>query len=92
MLEEQTTGYTSNQRTQHLLARLRLALPTAMATYHGVPPRRQDLVTLAIRLESWPAKRLTGGTTAHGKRPRGACLLDNLAEVNIIPQGLVVQL
>jgi hypothetical protein len=51
-LEEQMDPYTPAQRTRHLLAKLKPALRTAIITYHEVPKRREDLVSLATRLES----------------------------------------
>jgi hypothetical protein len=51
-LEEQMDAYTPTQRTRHLLAKLKPALRTAIITYHEVPKRREDLVSLATRLES----------------------------------------
>jgi hypothetical protein len=51
-LEEQMDPYTADQRTRHLLAKLKPALRTAIITYHEVPKRREDLVSLATRLES----------------------------------------
>lgn len=51
-LEEQMDAYTPAQRTRHLLAKLKPALRTAIITYHEVPKRREDLVSLATRLES----------------------------------------
>ena len=51
-LEEQTDAYTPAQRTRHLLAKLKLALRKAIITVHQVPKRREDLVSLATRLES----------------------------------------
>jgi hypothetical protein len=51
-LEEQMDPYTPAQRTRHLLAKLKRELRTAIITYHEVPKRREDLVSLATRLES----------------------------------------
>jgi hypothetical protein len=51
-LEEQMDSYTPAQRTRHLLAKLKPALRTAIITYCEVPKRREDLVSLATRLES----------------------------------------
>jgi hypothetical protein len=51
-LEEQMDPYTPPQRTRHLLAKLKRELRTAIITYHEVPKRREDLVSLATRLES----------------------------------------
>jgi hypothetical protein len=50
-LEEQMDPYTPAQRTRHLLAKLKRELRTAIITYHEVPKRREDLVSLATRLE-----------------------------------------
>jgi hypothetical protein len=51
-LEEQMDPYTPEQRTRHLLAKLKPALRTLIVTHHEVPKRREDLVSLATRLES----------------------------------------
>jgi hypothetical protein len=51
-LEEQMDLYTLEQCTFHLLAKLKPALRIAIIMYHDVPKRREDLVSLAIRLES----------------------------------------
>jgi hypothetical protein len=51
-LEEQMDPYTPEQRTRHLLAKLKPALRTAIISYHEVPKRREDLISLATRLES----------------------------------------
>jgi hypothetical protein len=44
--------YTPEQHTCYLLAKLKPALRTAIIMYHDVPKRREDLVSLATRLES----------------------------------------
>jgi hypothetical protein len=65
-LEEQMDPYTPEQRTRHLLAKLKPALRTLIVTHHEVPKRREDLVSLATRLES-------AGTrveVAHELRPK----------------------
>jgi len=51
-LEEQMSPYTEEQRTRHLLAKLKPALRTAIVTYHALPTKREDLVVLATRLEA----------------------------------------
>jgi hypothetical protein len=66
-LEEQMEPYTPVQRTRHLLAKLKPALRTGIITYHEVPQRREDLVSLATRLES--AERKAVGALAPHKRP-----------------------
>ena len=55
------------QRTRHLLAKLKPALRTAIVSYHEVPKRRDDLLSLATRLES-AGKRDGGGSQASIKR------------------------
>ncbi|KAM0708837.1 hypothetical protein Q7P35_005490 [Cladosporium inversicolor] len=83
-LEEQMDPYTPAQRTRHLLAKLKPALRTAIITYHEVPKRREDLVSLATRLESAGKrsemhmvlgsshKRVASDShNARSKRPRG---------------------
>jgi len=58
--------YTPKQRTHHLLAKLKPALRTLIVTHYEVPKRREDLVSLATRLES-------AGTrveVAHKLRPK----------------------
>lgn len=57
-LEDQIAAYTPEQRVQHLLAKLRPELRTDIITYHKVPSKRDDLVSLATRLEQ--AKRRVG--------------------------------
>ncbi|KAI7299780.1 hypothetical protein KC315_g17471 [Hortaea werneckii] len=78
-LEEQLSAYTPEQRTRHLLAKLRYPLRTAIMTHHEVPTRRQDLVSLATRLEAAtrkeqaPSKKGANEAPAKGrdqKRPR----------------------
>lgn len=59
-LEEQIAAYTPEQRTQHLLAKLRPELRTDIITYHQVSQKRDDFVSLATRLEQ--AKRKAGGS------------------------------
>jgi hypothetical protein len=44
--------YTNKQRTRHLLAKLKPVLRTSIISYHEVPKRREDLISLATRLES----------------------------------------
>jgi hypothetical protein len=51
-IEEQMAPYTNEQRTRHLLAKLKPALRTSIISYHEVPKRREDLISLATRLES----------------------------------------
>lgn len=68
-LKEQMDPYTAEQRTRHLLAKLKPALRTAIITYHEVPKRREDLVSLATRLES--ANRRID-SVAHRPLKRGA--------------------
>lgn len=63
-LEEQMTSYTPEQRTRHLLAKLRYPLRTAIIIHYEVPSRRQDLVSLATRRESAGKK-----DAAQPKRP-----------------------
>ncbi|KAK1076227.1 hypothetical protein LTR33_009128 [Friedmanniomyces endolithicus] len=63
-LEEQMSAYTEEQRTRHLLAKLRPHLRTAVFTYHSVPARRDDLVSLVTRLESASKRELTMGSGA----------------------------
>jgi hypothetical protein len=65
-LEEQMDPYTPEQRTRHLLAKLKPALRTLIVTYHKVPKRREDLVSLATRLESTG----TRAEVAHKLRPK----------------------
>ncbi|KAI7171343.1 hypothetical protein KC316_g11060 [Hortaea werneckii] len=78
-LEEQLSAYTPEQRTRHLLAKLRHPLRTAIMTHHEVPTRRQDLISLATRLEAAskkdPAPSKRGASEAPGrsrdqKKPR----------------------
>jgi len=66
-LEEQMDAYTPAQRTRHLLAKLRPQLRTAIVTYHDIPHRREDLISLATRLES-AGKRDVTGSHASTKR------------------------
>lgn len=51
-MEEQMSPYTEEQRTRHLLAKLKPALRVQIVTYHSIPTRREDLVVLATRLKS----------------------------------------
>jgi hypothetical protein len=44
--------YTNEQRTRHLLAKLKPMLRISIISYHKVPKRREDLISLTIRLES----------------------------------------
>lgn len=60
-LEDQIAAYTPEQRVQHLLAKLRPELRTDIITYHKVPSKRDDLVSLATRLEQAKRKTGTGG-------------------------------
>jgi hypothetical protein len=73
-LEEQMDPYTPEQRTRHLLAKLKPALRTAIITYHDVPKRREDLVSLATRLESAGRRSeihtVLGSTKRHARRTR----------------------
>lgn len=69
-LEEQMDPYTAEQRTRHLLAKLKPALRTAIITYHEVPKRREDLVSLATRLES-AGKRIDVAVQRPLKREAG---------------------
>lgn len=68
-LEEQLSAHTPEQRTRHLLAKLRHHLRTAIMKQHDVPTRRQDLVSLAIRLESASKK---GARVKQARRQRSA--------------------
>lgn len=65
-LEEQMDPYTPAQRTRHLLAKLKPALRTSIITHHDVPQRREDLISLATRLES--AEKRSSGAPAPHKR------------------------
>jgi hypothetical protein len=51
-IKEQIALYTNEQRTRHLLAKLKPALRTSIISYYKVPKRREDLISLATRLES----------------------------------------
>jgi hypothetical protein len=51
-IEERMEPYSNEQRTRHLLAKLKPALRQSIISYHEVPKRREDLVSLATRLES----------------------------------------
>lgn len=51
-LEEQLTSYTPEQRTRHLLAKLRPKLRSDIITYHAMPATREDLISLATRIEA----------------------------------------
>lgn len=51
-IEEQMEPYTPAQRVRHLLVKLRPSLRTAVVTYHDIPKTREELVSLATRLES----------------------------------------
>jgi hypothetical protein len=51
-IEEQMAPYTNEQRTRYLLVKLKPALRTSIISYYEVPKRREDLISLAIRLES----------------------------------------
>jgi hypothetical protein len=44
--------YTNEQRMRHLLAKLKPVLRISIISYYKVPKRREDLISLAIRLES----------------------------------------
>ena len=74
-LEEQMDAYTPTQRTRHLLAKLKPALRTAIITYHKVPKKREDLVSLATRLES--ARRTGGSQVSLATTKRDARTLSN---------------
>lgn len=65
-LEEQMQPYTPEQRARHLLAKLKPALRKAIISYHDVPVRREDLVSLATRLEAAEGKG--GGSERSQKR------------------------
>jgi hypothetical protein len=44
--------YTNKQRTRYLLVKLKPILRTSIISYYEVPKRREDLISLTIRLES----------------------------------------
>jgi hypothetical protein len=76
-LEEQLTSYTPEQRTRHLLAKLRPKLRSDIIIYYAMPAIREDLISLAIRIEatnkqSYPVAPLhKQGTEALKGRQRG---------------------
>ncbi|KAF2159422.1 hypothetical protein M409DRAFT_60773 [Zasmidium cellare ATCC 36951] len=63
-LEDQLGDYSEPQRVRHLLAKLQPALRPAIVKYHEIPKTRQELVTLATRIESTDQ-------SAHSKRQLG---------------------
>jgi hypothetical protein len=84
-LEEQMDAYTPTQRTRHLLAKLKPALRTAIITYHEVPKKREDLVSLATRLES--AGRTGGSQVSLATTKRDAGTLSNRNAKRYKPSG-----
>ena len=62
--------YTPEQRTRHLLAKLKPALRTSIITHHDVPQKREDLISLATWLES--AGKKGDGSGSHSSHKRNA--------------------
>ena len=60
-LEEQIDPYTPEQRTRHLLAKLKPAVRTSIMTQQVVPIKRDELISLATRLEA-ASKKYEGGS------------------------------
>lgn len=67
-LEDQMDPYTPAQRTRHLLAKLRPALRLNIVTHHDPPQRREDLVSLATRLETASKASVSAVPLASHKR------------------------
>ena len=55
-LEEQMEPYTPAQRMRHLLVKLRKPLGDAITVYHQLPATRDELISLATRLETAEAR------------------------------------
>jgi len=68
-LEDQMEPYTPTQRAYHLLAKLKPALRTSIVTHHDVPAKREELVSLATRMEQ--ANRTAGAAQSSSRRPDG---------------------
>jgi hypothetical protein len=51
-IKEQIALYTNKQRMRYLLAKLKPVLRMSIISYHKVPKRREDLISLTTRLES----------------------------------------
>jgi hypothetical protein len=51
-IKEQIALYTNKQQTRYLLAKLKPTLRTSIISYYEVLKRREDLISLTIRLES----------------------------------------
>lgn len=55
-LEDQMEPYTPAQRMRHLLVKLRRSLGDSITVYHQLPETRDDLISLATRLETAEGK------------------------------------
>ena len=67
-LEDQMEPYTPEQRTRHLLAKLRPSLRLTIVTHHDPPQRREDLISLATRLKTAGRAGNVGVPVAFHKR------------------------
>ena len=70
-LEAQLHPFTEEQRRMNFFTRLRPALRAALTNFQNIPDRRENLVTLATRLET-NIKRHDSVTTAPSDRPKGS--------------------
>ena len=80
-LEAQLEPYSENHRVQHLYAKLRPEIQTAITDFHQVPSTRSELISLAMTLERnlqrkgalrAPDKRAAGDADRPSKRHRPA--------------------
>jgi hypothetical protein len=88
-LEEQMDPYTPAQRTRHLLAKLKRELCTAIITYHEVPKRREDLVSLATRLESAGRRSEVYTVLGSTKRYAGEAHQDRIKKRRTSPNRII---